>query len=149
MVLVKHFILSDSCRWPLIQAAPVQTWTSQRTLLIPIRMCGSMSQVVGLPNNSYQHIINMALIRALLCKLQKGELDSQPQVDNIYQLLAIARWFSPSTLDSSTTKTGHHELAKILLKVALNTNNLPKSTDQNDALSALFRPLSVVLDITG
>ena len=91
----------------------------------------------------------MAWIRALLCKLQKGALDSQPQVDKIYQLLAIGRWFSPCTPASFTTKTAYDELAKIMLKVALNTNNLSKSTDYNDALSALFRPLSVVLDITG
>jgi hypothetical protein len=39
-----------------------------------------MSYVVGLPNNSYNPITNTALIRARLCKLQKGALDSQPQV---------------------------------------------------------------------
>jgi hypothetical protein len=32
------------------------------------------------------------------------------------------RWFSPGTLASSTTKTGRHEIAEILLKVALNIN---------------------------
>ena len=41
--------------------------------------------------------------------------------DKVYQLLAQGRWFSPSTPASSTTKTGRHELAEILLKVALNT----------------------------
>ena len=30
---------------------------------------GSMSYVVGLPNNSYKPITNMAWIRALLCEL--------------------------------------------------------------------------------
>jgi hypothetical protein len=34
-------------------------------------------------------------------------------------LLAHGRWFSPGTLASSTTKTGHHDIAEILLKVAL------------------------------
>jgi hypothetical protein len=29
------------------------------------------------------------------------------------------RWFSPGTPASSTTKTGHHDIAEILLKVAL------------------------------
>ena len=38
--------------------------------------------------------------------------------DNDYQLLAQGRWFSPA---SSTTKTGRHDIAEILLKVALNT----------------------------
>ena len=32
---------------------------------------GSMSQVVGLPNNSYKPITNTAWVRSRLCKLQK------------------------------------------------------------------------------
>ena len=36
--------------------------------------------------------------------------------DKAYQLLAHGRRFSP---DSSTTKTGRHDMAEILLKVAL------------------------------
>jgi hypothetical protein len=36
-------------------------------------------------------------------------------------------WFSPGTLASSTTKTGPHAIAEILLKVALNTKNQIKS----------------------
>jgi hypothetical protein len=40
--------------------------------------------------------------------------------DKVYQLLAHGRWFSPA---SSTTKTGRHNIAEILLKVALNTKN--------------------------
>jgi hypothetical protein len=39
--------------------------------------------------------------------------------DQIYQLLANGCWFSPGTLASSTTKTGRHDIAEILLKVAL------------------------------
>jgi hypothetical protein len=41
--------------------------------------------------------------------------------DKVYQLLAHGRWFSPVTPASSTTKTGRHDIAEILLKVALNT----------------------------
>jgi hypothetical protein len=41
--------------------------------------------------------------------------------DQDYQLLDHGRWFSPGTLASFTTKTGHHDIAEILLKVALNT----------------------------
>jgi hypothetical protein len=48
-----------------------------------------------------------------------GALDSQPQVIKVYQLLANGRWFSPGTPASSTTKTGRHDIAEILLKVAL------------------------------
>jgi hypothetical protein len=36
--------------------------------------------------------------------------------DKVYQLLAHGRWFSPA---SSTTKTGRHDIAEILLKVVL------------------------------
>ena len=43
--------------------------------------------------------------------------------DKVYQLLAHGRWFSPGTPASSTTKTGRHDIAEILLKVALNTIN--------------------------
>jgi hypothetical protein len=39
--------------------------------------------------------------------------------DKVYQFLAHGRWFSPGTLASSTTKTGRHDIAEILLKVAL------------------------------
>jgi hypothetical protein len=39
--------------------------------------------------------------------------------DKVYQLLAHGRWFSMLTPASSTTKTGRHDIAEILLKVAL------------------------------
>jgi hypothetical protein len=50
--------------------------------------------------------------------------------DKVYQLLAHGWWFSLDTLASSTTKTGRHDIAEILLKVALNTINQIKSTNQ-------------------
>jgi hypothetical protein len=40
--------------------------------------------------------------------------------DKAYQLLAHGRWFSPA---SSTTKAGRHDIAEILLKVALTPKN--------------------------
>ena len=40
-----------------------------------------------------------------------------------YKKGAHGRWFSPGTPASSTTKTGHHDIAEILLKVTLNTKN--------------------------
>ena len=43
--------------------------------------------------------------------------------DKVYQLLAHGWWFSPGTPSSSTTKTGRHDIAEILLKVALNNKN--------------------------
>jgi hypothetical protein len=41
--------------------------------------------------------------------------------DKVCQWLAAGRWFSPGTTVSSTNKTVHHDITKILLKVALNT----------------------------
>ena len=41
--------------------------------------------------------------------------------DKVYQLLAHGRWFSPGTPASSTSKTVRHDIAEILLKVALNS----------------------------
>jgi hypothetical protein len=38
--------------------------------------------------------------------------------DKVYQLLAHGRWFSLGIPASSTTKTGRHDIAEILLKVA-------------------------------
>jgi hypothetical protein len=42
-------------------------------------------------------------------------------VIKLTSLLAQGRWFSPGTPASFTTKTGRHDIAEILLKVALNT----------------------------
>ena len=47
--------------------------------------------------------------------------------DNVYPLVAHSRWFSSDTPTSSTTNTGRHDIADILLKVALNTINQIKS----------------------
>jgi hypothetical protein len=47
--------------------------------------------------------------------------------DKVYQWLATGQRFSPGTLVSSINKTDHHDIAEILLKVALNTINQPGS----------------------
>jgi hypothetical protein len=47
--------------------------------------------------------------------------------DKAYQLLVHGRWFSPGIPVSFTTKISRHYIAKILLKVALNTINQIKS----------------------
>jgi hypothetical protein len=60
-------------------------------------------------------------VRTRLCKLQKGCTRLAAASDKVYQLHAHGRWFSPGTPASSTTKTGHHDIAEILLKVAFNT----------------------------
>jgi hypothetical protein len=86
-----------------------------------------MSWVVGLPSNSYKPITNTAWVRARLCKLQKRMLATAS--DKVYQLLVRGQWLSPGTSASSTIKTGRHDIAEILLKVALNTKN--QSINQN------------------
>ena len=44
--------------------------------------------------------------------------------DQVYQLLAHGLWFSLGTAASSTTKTGRHDIAEILLKVALKNQKI-------------------------
>ena len=56
-------------------------------------------------------------------KLQKGCTRLAAASERGYQLLARGRWFSLGTPASSTTNTGRHDIAAILLKVALNTIN--------------------------
>jgi hypothetical protein len=62
---------------------------------------------------------NTAWVRAPLCKLRKRYTRLAAASDKDYQLLAHGWWFSPGTPASSTTKTGRHDIAEILLKVAL------------------------------
>ena len=50
---------------------------------------------------------------------KNGELAAAS--DKVYQLLDHGRWFSPGTPASFTTKTGRHDIAELLLKVASNT----------------------------
>jgi len=57
------------------------------------------------------------------CRLQKGCIRLAAASDKVYQLLAHGRWLSLATPASSTTKTGRHDKAAILLKVALSTIN--------------------------
>jgi hypothetical protein len=80
-------------------------------------------------NNAKYIILAMQMLihtlhqREVLGHDKKDALESQPEVITIYQLLAHGRWFSPCTPASSTTKTGRHDIAEILLKVALTTIN--------------------------
>ena len=58
--------------------------------------------------------------------------------DKVYQFLALGRWFSRGTPDFSTAKTGRHDIAEILLKVALNTKILIKSNKKFRVRLSLF-----------
>jgi hypothetical protein len=52
---------------------------------------------------------------------QKGRTRLAAASDKSYQLLGHGLWFTPA---SSTTKTGRHHIAEILLKVVLNTTKI-------------------------
>jgi len=62
-------------------------------------------------------------VHARLCKFKKGCTRLAAASDKAYQLLAHGWWLSPGIPASSTTKTGRHDIAEILLKVALSTKN--------------------------
>jgi hypothetical protein len=49
-------------------------------------------------------------------------------------VLVTGQWVSPGTLVSSTDKTYHHNIAEMLLKVALNTINPYKYSQRNISL---------------
>ena len=104
---------------------------------------GSMSQVVGLPNNSYKPITNTAWDRARLYNLQKGCTRLEAASDKIYQLLAHGRWFLPGTTACSITKTGRHDIAEILLKVVLKHQ---KSINQS--IYTVYQLFSIRLSLT-
>ena len=57
--------------------------------------------------------------------LRRGVLDTT-LCDKVCQWLVTVRWFSPSTSVSSTNKTDRHDIAEILLRVALNTITLTR-----------------------
>jgi hypothetical protein len=63
--------------------------------------------------------------------------------NKVHQLPAHGQWFSPGTPTSSTTKTGRHAIAEIMLKVALNTKN--QSINQSVLCVVFCRPLFIFL----
>jgi hypothetical protein len=73
----------------------------------------------------------MAWVRARLCKLQKRCTRLAAASDQVYQLLVHGQWFSPGTPASSTTKTGRHDIAEILLKVALKHQQLNQKPNRS------------------
>ena len=53
-----------------------------------------------------------------------GKVYSMHHYKNFFNCQTAGRWFSPGTPVSSTNRTAHHDIAEILLKVALNTVNI-------------------------
>jgi signal recognition particle subunit SEC65 len=56
--------------------------------------------------------------------------------NKVYQLLAHGRWFSPA---SSITKTGRHDIAEILLKVALKHQKIKSKSNPPFTASGIFK----------
>ena len=59
---------------------------------------------------------------------KKGCIRLAAASDKVYQLLAHGWWFSQGTPASSTSKTGRHDIAEILLKVALKIKSINQNT---------------------
>ena len=70
---------------------------------------------------------------------KKGTLDSQPQV---IKFPVACRWFSPGTPTSSTTETGRHDIAEILLKHQILLKHKKKKRKDNSSCVASFYGLS-------
>jgi hypothetical protein len=79
------------------------------------------------------------------CGCEGGSVGKSAASDKAYQLLAHDWWFSPGTLASSTTKTGRHDIAEILLKVALHTINQIKSNQIYHSISPLYNSFTLQL----
>ena len=61
--------------------------------------------------------------------------------DKVYQLLAHGRCFSPGTPASTTIRTGRHDIAEILLKVALKRQksiNLTRAVERTNNLNVIL-----------
>ena len=56
--------------------------------------------------------------------------------DKVCQWLATGQWFSPGIAVSSTNRTDHHDIAKILLKVAS-----PNTKHQRNMTKLIFKTL--------
>jgi hypothetical protein len=54
--------------------------------------------------------------------------------DYVIQFVSDLRWFSPCTSVSSTYKTDRHDIAELLLKVALNTKPLTHFSNANGSV---------------
>jgi len=72
---------------------------------------------------------SLSPIRCGFVNYKKGCTRLAAASDKVSQLLAHGRWFSPGTPASSTTITDGHDIAEILLKVALNIKKINQSID--------------------
>ena len=81
----------------------------------------------------YNYLCNRYLSQLILFVCIPLRARCSTLCDKVWQWRAAGPWFSPCTLVSSTYKTDHHDIAEILLKVALNTiKQLSKSRSEVD-----------------
>jgi hypothetical protein len=74
-------------------------------------------------------------------QLRRGVLDTT-LCDTVCQWLTTGRWFSPGTPVSSTNTTDCHDIAEILLKVALNNiNHNPNYTSVERSTAIVYTVL--------
>jgi hypothetical protein len=95
---------------------------------------GSMSWLLS---NSYKPFTNTRGFAPGFVNLKKECTRLAAASDKVYRLLAHGRWFSPGTPAFSTTKTGPHDRAWILLNVVLITKNLKNQIE--------LRPVTITL----
>jgi hypothetical protein len=82
-----------------------------------------------------RHDINKKRLVSFWLSYKRGRTRLAAASNKVYQLLAHGRWFSPGTPFFSTTKTGRHDIAEILLKVALKNK---KSKSKSITFQILF-----------
>ena len=92
-----------------------------------------MSQHISKVLCYFIYWLTIAPLSYIIRILPRGGALDTTLCDKNCQWLADGWWFSRGTLVSSTNKTDHHDIAEILLKVALNTITL--------TLSCIFRKI--------
>jgi len=105
---IRHFLYKKferRCFYTVYMKYIVTTFilTDNIILYLMYNSYGGQSRSWSYGSWIYNHLCNQCL---------------SPLSDKVYHLLAHGRWFSPGTPASSTTKTGRHDIAEILLKVA-------------------------------
>jgi hypothetical protein len=113
--IVLDSMLYETLKWP--QLAPF--CISSKIIMA----CTLISLIYAPGSWIYNYLCNQCPSQLKLCAKSRswwGVLEPTTLCDKVCQWLATGRWFSPV---SSTNKTNRHDIAEILLKVALNTIN--------------------------
>ena len=104
-----------------------------------------MSYVVALPSNSYKPITNTVWVRARLCKLKKGALNSQPRVIKFTSCLLMVCGSLRALRLLPPQKAGRHDIAEILLKVAFkHQKSIKIKSLKLNLFSSLFTAVSIM-----